>query len=209
MIYGTQDFAQLLKQIIKDGRRHDLYDMAVSHAEEMSVHINGDKPIYLLERNRPREDEEVKAYRIENYEPTTKAGADRAIKIVGKGFNPSLYSIVWKEKSIEGEELEKYTLEYYPRCNSIINFNKDVLLRKMLADPNGLVAIKPEDIPDDDTEKLEPITVVYGSSALWYYDRDHYLICTREPGKEDKDQWHEFEYYDKTQYINFQARYEE
>ncbi|HEY9489552.1 MAG TPA: hypothetical protein VIQ51_14515, partial [Chryseosolibacter sp.] len=25
----------------------------------------------------------------------------------------------------------------------------------------------------------------------------------------DKDQWHEFEYYDKTQYINFQARYEE
>lgn len=209
MIYGNQDFAELLKQIIKDGLRHSLYTQTVEHAEEMGVHINGEKPLFLLERNRPREDEEVKAYRIENYEPTTKAGADRAIKIVSKGFNPTLYSIVWKNQTTEGEELQKYTLEYYPRCNSIVNFNKDVILRKMLADPNGLVAIKPEDIPDDDTEKPKPITVVYGSSALWYYDRDHYLICTLEPSKEDKDQWHEFEYYDKVKYANFRARYDE
>lgn len=209
MIYGNQDYAELLKEIIKNERRHDLYDMTVKHAADMGVHINGDKPVYLLEKNRPREDEEVKLYRIENYEPTTKAGADRAIKIIGKGFNPTLYSIVWKTKSSESEELEKYTLEYYPNCNSIVNFNKDVILRKMLADPNGLIAIKPQDIPDDDTEKLQPIAVVYGSAALWYYDRDHYLLCVRPAAREDEDQWYEFEYYDKTQYINFRARYEE
>lgn len=208
MIYGSAEYPQLLKEIIKDGRRHDLYAMAVKHAEDMGVHINGDKPLYLLQRNRPREDEEVKAYRIENYEPTTKAGADRAIKIVSKGFNPTLYSIFWKDKSTEGQELEKYTLEYYPLWNSIVNFNKDVILRKMLADPNGLVAVKPEDVPDDDTEIAKPVTVVYGSKAIWFYDRDHYLICIHEPGKEDREQWHEFEYYDKTQYIHFEARYE-
>lgn len=208
MIYGNQDFAELLKEIIKDGRRHDLYELTVAHAKEMGVHILGDKPVYLLEQNRPREDDEVKSYRLENYEPVTKAGADRAIKIVGKGFNPTLYSLVWKDRTPEGDDLEKYTLEYYPRCNSIINFNKDVILRKMLADPNGLVAVKPDDIPEDDTEKLQPVIVVYGSSALWYYDRDCYLICVTEPSREDKDQWHEFEYYDKNQYIHFQARYE-
>lgn len=209
MIYGKQDFAELLKAVIKDGLRHDLYEMTVAHAGEMSIHILGEKPTELLERNRPREDDEVKDYRKENYEPTTKASADRAIKIVSKGFNPTLYSIVWKDPSNEGKELERYTLEYYPRCNSIVNFNKDVILRKMLADPNGLVAIKPDDIPDDDTEQLKPVTVVYGSKAVWYYDRDHYLICTREPTREDKDQWHEFEYYDRNQYANFRARYEE
>jgi hypothetical protein len=208
MIYGTQQYAELLKEIIKEGKRHDLYDMTVKHAEEMSVHINGDKPMYLLERNRPREDEEVKLYRIENHEPTTKADADKAIKIVGKGFNPNLYSIQWKEKSPEAEELEKYTLEYYPRCNSIVNFNKDVVLRKMLADANGVIAIKPEDIPDDDTEKLKPITVVYGSAALYYYDKDHYLLCVKEPEEGENDMVYEFEYYDKNQYITFEAWYD-
>lgn len=209
MIYGNPDFYILLKQVIKDELRHDLYETTVEHAKNMSVHILGEKPVYLLEKNRPREDEETKMYRLDNYEPTTKAGADRAIKIVGKGFNPTLYSLVWKEKSPEAEDLEKYTLEYYPGCNSIINFNKDVILRKMLADPNGLVAIKPVDIPSDQSEKLEPITVVYGSSSIWYYDREHYLINTRVPGKEDKEQWYEFEYYDKNRYINFKARYDE
>lgn len=214
MIYGTQEYAELLKEVIKDDKRHDLYDLTVQHAKEMSVHINGEKPIYLLERNRPREDEEVKMYRIENYEPTTKAGADKSITIVSKGFNPNLYSIVWKDQTKEGEELAKYTLEYYPNYNSIINFNKDVLLRKMLADPNGLAAVKPDDIPDDDTEKLKPIVVVYGSSCVWYYDKDHYLICVdghphgEEEEKLTKRKSVTFEYYDKIQYINFTATYD-
>jgi hypothetical protein len=207
MIYGTQEFAELLKEVIKDGRRHDLYDQTVEHAKEMSVHINGDKPYYLLERNRPREDDEVKAYRIENHEPTTKADADKAIKIVAKGFNPSLYSIEWKDKTKEGKELEEYTLEYYPNCNSIVNFNKDVVLRKMLADANGMIAVKPDDIPDDDTTKLKPVTVVYGSPCIFYYDKDHYLFCVKE-FEEDKTKIYEFEYYDKTSYVNFEAWYD-
>jgi hypothetical protein len=207
MIYGSQEYAELLLAIIKDGLRHDLYEQTCDHAKKMSVHINGDKPIHLLELNRPREDEEVKDYRLENYEPTTKAGADKAIKIVAKGFNPNLYSIVWKDKSKEAEELEQYTLEYYPNCNSIVNFNKDVVLRKMLADANGLIAVKPEDVPEDDTEELQPVTVVYGSPCVWYYDRDHYLICVKER-EEDKTRIYEFEYYDKTQYVNFEAWYD-
>lgn len=214
MIYGSQDFTDLLKDIIKDGRRHDLYEQTVQHAKEMSVHINGDKPDDLLNRNRPREDEEVKDYRIENHEATTKAGADKAIKIVAKGFNPNLYSIVWKDQTAEGEELEKYTLEYYPGCNSIVNFNKDVVLRKMLADANGVMAVKPDDIPDDDTEKLKPVTVVYGSPAVYYYDKDHYLFCVKvydeRIGENDRDkvQIHVFEYYDKKTYLNFEAWYD-
>lgn len=213
MIYGTQDFAQLLKELIRDGKRHDLYHLAVNHARDMSVHINGDKPIYLLERARPREDEETKLYRLENYEPTTKAGADKAIKIVSKGFNPSLFTIQWKEKSKQSEEIEQYTMEYYPNYNSILNFNKDVVLRKMLADPNGVVAVKPEDIPDDDTEKAKPIVVVYGSCALWWVDKDCFLLCVSDPEQSEHND-HEkviearFEYYDKTQYIDFTAIYD-
>lgn len=209
MVYGSPEYAQLLKEIIKDGLRHDLYQLTVDHAKEMGVHINGDKPMYLLERIRPREDSEVKAYRIQNYEPTTKAGADKAMDIVSKVCNPLLSSIAWKEHNTDSRKLEEYTMEYYPGYNSILNFNKEVTLKKMLADPNGVLAVKPMDIPETDTEELEPVVVTYGSRNIWYHDRDHFLICIREASKEDKDQWYEFEYYDKTRFINFQARYEE
>src|SRR5690606_31545428 len=123
---------------IKDDLRHDLYEQTVEHAKAMSVHINGEKPLYLLERARPREDEDVKAYRLENYEPTTKAGADKALDIVSKVCNPILSTIQWKEQTPEAAELEQYTSEYYPIYNSLLNFNKEVILKKMLADPNGI-----------------------------------------------------------------------
>lgn len=208
MIYGTEDFARTLKTIIKDGVRHPLYEKTVEHAKAMGVHIYGDKPIYLLDRSRPREDEDVKVYRLENYEPTTKSGADKAIDIVGKIFNPTLYSIDFREQSAESKLLQDYTLEYYPNYNSLVNYNKEVTLRKMLADPNGLMAIKPSEMPENDQQRLEPITVIYGSSSIWWYDRDCYLIFLREE-KLDTQTLFYFEYYDKTQYVEFYCWYDE
>lgn len=208
MIYGTQEFAEKLKGIIKDDVRHPLYQATVDHAEAMSVHIYGDKPLYLLERARPREDEDVKVYRVENYEPTTKAGADKAIDIVGKIFNPTLYSINFKEKNAQSEELEKYTLEYFPDYNSLTSYNKDVILRKMLADPNAVMAVKPEHVPVSDSERLEPVIVVYGSPNIWYYDRDCFLMFIRKEETERQTQFY-FEYYDKNQYLEFYAWYDE
>lgn len=208
MIYGTQGFADQMKAIIKDGARHPLYEQMVEHAKAMSVHIYGDKPVYLLDRARPREDEEVKLYRLENYEPTTKAGADKAIDIVGKIFNPTLYSINFKEQNEESKLLQQYTLEYYPNYNSLTNYNKDVTLRKMLADPNGLMAVKPTEIPETDTERIQPEIVVYGSPSVWWYDRDCFLIFTHEEETERQKRYY-FEYYDKTQYLKFYSWYDD
>lgn len=207
MVYGTPDFAQLLKDIIESKKRHPLYEETCKHAEAMSVHIMGDKPMYLLQRARPREEEEVQMYRVENYEPTTKSSADKAIDILSKIFNPTLYSVVWKEKTPQSEELEQYTVYYYPNYNSLVNFNKDVLLRKMLADPNGLVAVKPVDIPENDAMRPLPEVTIYGSSCIYYYDRDHYLIFHHEEQRENRKYYY-FEYYDKTSYINFNAFYD-
>lgn len=206
MIYGTQDFAETMKAIIKDGLRHPLYEATVKHADAMSIHIYGDKPDYLLTRARPREDDEVKAYRLENYEPTTKAGADKAIDIVSKIFNPTLYSVVWKDQNEKTKKLQGYTLEYYPVYNSIVAFDKDVLLRKMLADPNSVVAEKPSHIPENDAIMIEPVSVIYGSSAVWWYDRDCFLMYLRKEVEETQEYYY-FAYYDKNQYISFVTWY--
>jgi hypothetical protein len=86
MIYGTQEFAQLLKAVIKEGYRHSKYEDTVQHAKEMGVHIYGDDPDHLINRLRPREEEEVKDYRVESFEPITKASAGKCIDIVTKMF---------------------------------------------------------------------------------------------------------------------------
>lgn len=204
MLYGTEEFNDLLiKMLSKDGYRHPSYSACVKHAEEMAWHFYGTKPIELLERSRPREDPEVKAYRIDNYEPTTKSAADKALHITSKIFNPNLYSIRWATSNSTIDDLRKYTLEEYPKYNSIVNFMKDVLLRKMIADPNAVAVAKLVNVPEKGTETPEPMIVLYGSSSIFNYDDQHWLINTDcdEAGK-----IYTFEYYDDVQYITFTAQ---
>jgi hypothetical protein len=202
MIYGTPEFEELLRNVISNEKRHDTYTQTVEHAEEMSWHFYGTTPLKLLEKTRPNEDPDVTEYRLDNYEPITKSAADKSVHIVSKIFNPNLYSIRWKDKNANAEELKSYTLEYYPDYNSIVNFTKDVLLRKMLADPNAVAVVTVDEIQDLQSKRIYPVLKIYGSKSIYYYDDDHYLIFTK---KEDKDSVHFFEYFDKTQTISFSA----
>lgn len=203
MLYGTDDFNSLLaKMLSKDGYRHPSYQQCVKHADEMAWHFYGTKPVELLERSRPREDPEVTLYRLENYEPTTKSAADKALHITSKIFNPTLYSIRWSEKNKVVDDLRKYTLEEFPKYNSIVNFMKDVLLRKMIADPNGVAVCKLVNVPEKGTEVPEPMIVLYGSKSIFNYDDQHWLINTDC----EEDGTYTFEYYDDVQYITFSAR---
>jgi hypothetical protein len=206
MIYGTEEFNELLIGIIKDEVRHEHYQETVDHAEEMSWHFYGITPDELLDRVRPNEDKVITDYRKQNYEPTTKSAADKSVNIVSKIFNPNLYSIRWEKdkENRETKELKEYTLDYYPKYNSIVNYTKDVVLRKMLADPNAVIVVKPEEIPDSGSEKLKPVLVIYGSENIYYFDDDFYLIFLRKE-KVGKVEYHVFEYYDKGRYIQFYA----
>jgi hypothetical protein len=208
MIYATQEFADKLTSIIKDGERHPLYEDVVKHAQAMGVHIYGDTPDLLLKRARPREEEEVQAYRLENYEPLTKASADKALEIVSKIFNPTLYSVVWKERSEDVEKLHDYLFVNYPMYNSVTNFDKDVLLRKMIADPNGVVAIKPEKLPETDAEMINPVSVIYSSENIYWYDRDCFLIYLYDETIDSLKRFH-FIYFDKNQVITFVSWWDE
>lgn len=204
MIYGTAEFKTTLKGIMMDGVRHPLYQQSTAHAEAMGVHICGDKPDFLLKRTRPREDPEVTTYRIDNYEPTTKAGADKALDIVSKIFNPSLYSILWKDSNAEIKKLQGYTLEYYPVYNSVVTFDKDVLLKSMIADPNAVIAERPRVIPENDAVRAEPISVIYASRNVYWFDKDCFLIFNRKEEVQGITYYY-WVYYDKTQFLEFKS----
>jgi hypothetical protein len=207
MVYESEEFYEILKGVIVDGLRHPLYEIAVEHEEQMAVHVLGTKPVKLLERTRPREEAEVRDYRIESYEPMTKAGSDKSLHIIQKIFAPGLSSVTWKDedKNEDVKELKSYTLEYYPKHNSLQNFNKEVLLKKLICDPNGVAAVKPSKIPTSQTQTVRPIIVTYGSKKVWYMvEMDYYLINVGE--REDENgKYYMFEYYDTSVYAKFES----
>jgi hypothetical protein len=204
MIYGDSDFNETLVKIMRENYRHANYEKTVALAKEMSVHIYGDKPVELLSRVRPGEDSEITEYRLANYEPTTKAPAGKAIKVVSKIFNPNLMSIVFP-KTEGAQELESYTMFYYPVSNSLVIYNKEVTLKKMLADANALMVVKPQRVPRNDAENINPVVLIFGSSTVWNYDLDHFLVNTQvediSGGK-----YFTFEYYDTKWYRKIRVR---
>jgi hypothetical protein len=205
MIYGEQEFYDTLIRIIRREYRHPLYSRSVQIEKEMAVHVYGEKPVELLSRVRPGEDAEITKYRLDNYEPTTKAPTGKAIKIVSKIFNPNLLSIVFPKENENAKKLEEYTMLYYPNFNSIIVYFKDVVLKKMIADPNGLLAAKPMRIPQNDAERVKPILVTYGSESIWNWDFDHYLINTGIEEIPNEGKFFTFDYYDATRYLKIRV----
>jgi hypothetical protein len=205
MIYGDAEFNDTLVRIIKEKYRHPYYEKACKLACEMSVHVYGDKPVELLDRVRPGEDVAIKEYRLANYEPTTKAPCGKAIKIVSKIFNPNLSSIIFPKDNQKSQKLKEYTMEYFPVYNSLTVYNKDVTLKKMIADANALMAIKPQRKPRNDAERVKPVVVIYGCENVWNWDFDHYLIFLNEERIKDEIV-HTFEYYDYLQVMKFTAK---
>lgn len=202
MVYGSQEFNDALVAIIK-GQRHSYYAEAARLARDMSVHVYGRKPEELLNRVRPGEDDAIKEYRISNYEPTTKAPCGKAIKIVSKIFNPNLSSIVFKDNE-NSQRLKEYTMEYYPKYNSIIVYNKDVTLKKMIADANALQVVKPDRRPETDADNVRPVVVIYSSESVWNWDHEHFLVFISQE-KENDVEYHTFEYIDYKEIIKFRA----
>ena len=104
-----------LNGIAKGSIRHKYYKKTVSHAEDMGVHVEGETPEKLLNINRPNEQEEIKRYRLETYQPVTQSLSEKVVNTVNKVFNPRLWSIDFEEMSLVGEDtLAKYLTEDYP-----------------------------------------------------------------------------------------------
>jgi len=204
MTYGTPDFKQLLFDMIKLKKRHPLYDKTVEEFKDMKPHIYGDKPEDLLRKTRPREPREVADYRLDNYEPTTKATSSKALSVVQKIFNPWFSEIKWNNKTENGEKLQEYTLEYYPQFNSVVKYMAENVLKRMIADANAVMAIRILQTPENELQQVEPVAVMYGSPAIWWYDMDCYVIHTKEE-QTQQGVLHYFTYYDKNFVVDFTA----
>lgn len=210
MLYSNSpDYRRFIRNIVRNDVRHDCYHEACEHAEEMSVHLYGKRPVKLLQKVRPREDAETTRYRLSSYEATTKSTAGKALSILAKIFNPTIFSIVWDDPGSDAKMLQNYTMVEYPEFNSIIKFLAECATKKMLADPNGIMAVRPRKMDLAEDKRVEPEIKLYGSPNIWWMDSESYLIFIkkmppRTPG--ESEIWI-FESFDTVNIVSFSVEF--
>lgn len=188
--HSEKDACRQLEEVCQDQ-----YKEACDHYAEMAVHVFGSKPETLLRRVRPREDEEVRKYRLDSFEPITKSTCKKALNVVHKIFNPDGYSIRFDSEK-RAQLLKTYSLEEYPRFNSVVNYMANFVLRKSIADPNGLLLVSPFKMPDTATERIQPYLTCYASKDVHYIDDKSALLFEKYERGNRYQRWY-YTYVDK------------
>ncbi len=173
-----EELTKRLKELVTDTdnkKKHKLYADCCCHAEDMEVHIYGEKPEKLLKRVRPHEDPAITHYRLESYEPTTMSTAEKALTIVNKIFHQSNYSINFESDS-KSQLLKEYTIEEYPVFNSIVSYLSQYALKKNIADPNGIFCVQPYNYAIKPTDYVQPFLTAYSSEDVWDMAPDYVII---------------------------------
>lgn len=180
MIYGTEAYEKAVREIIVFDiyKKDPYYEATTEHEEELAPHLYGTKPDRILERKRPREDDEIRQYRIDSYEPVTMATAEKGLSIVSKIWNPRLSSVKPKETD-KGKDFFEYMMKKFPKFQSVIRYMSSVLTKKMIADANAWAVVVPDNPLAAPTERLEPNIRLYGSSRMQYFDGETYLFRTK------------------------------
>lgn len=195
----TKEFQEYINEIgaASKPKRHKFYDKSVEHMKEMGIHMTGDNPKKLLDKNRPNEDKIAKKYRLDSYEPETKASANKVTSVINRIYNERLFSINYPKSpvsSIENDDLEDYLTKDMPLYVSLINYIKSVFTKMHLKDANAVLGVLP-DFEIEDTEKFEPLPIFYtAEEVVDFKDNEFYVILI---GTEKKDQSQTVTIYDK------------
>jgi len=164
--FDDKSFQAYLIGIGKKEIHHKYYHKTIAHAEEMGVHMEGDKPTRLLTITRPNETEEQITYRLEIYEPTTLGLAQKMINTINRIFNERFFQMQFPKmpKTIPKDEmLAAYTRENYPGYKDIMGYIKETFTTKDFSDPNAVIYVRPKDFDVGETEFLKPIAIIYTS----------------------------------------------
>lgn len=186
-------FLEKLRRLVQDDKdveKHVNYAACMERAEEMGWHVYGRKPERLLKRARPREDPAITIYRLESYEPVTKPVCKKALAITHKIFDSNLHSIRFDESNPKAKKLKDYSLENYPRFNSVVNYLANFVLKKMIGDPNAVLLVQPFNYSIPGFEAAQPIVSCYSSKDVHLVTPEYYLLFDSKSEEGKQKIWH-------------------
>jgi hypothetical protein len=173
---------QIIAGLVTDKIYHPNYSDNAEQAEEMAVHLKGNRPTRILETYRPNEPEQIKKYRLEVYEPITKSQGKRIVNVLSKIQQSSNYNIEFPEQKniAEDESLKAYTTKDFPIFGSVESWGFDVALKQGLIDANAVCIIKPLEIPEDNTTYYKPFPFIYRSDQVLDYGLNYFILLEDE-----------------------------
>lgn len=184
---------------------------------EMAVHVNGTLPEKLISTKRPKEDNDIYAYRIANYQPTTMGILREAIHSLHRIFQSQNYEFK------TSFELKEYISKPVFNNHSFMGFVENHILYNMILDPNAILVVlptgeglrnstalvnpKPYVIPSENIRSITPdfISFISNEKSLVYQDTDafydgevYYIVTKNEIIKafqsgQKKDENYEYE----------------
>lgn len=161
-----------------------IYRDSVNLARKIAIHSTIETfPDTLFKLKAPNESQEQWDYRMANYRPKTKAAWSRAVGSAARIWNEQNWSLIFEDDdSIFKDELsaESYFTKSYPEFKSITTFFKSVVHKHKFDDPNILVCNKPRKLPEDQSELIEPITVLYRSDQVIEFNERVAMILLDE-----------------------------
>lgn len=154
-----------LNQILPTIENPENFDAWNQVREDMFVHTRGALPEKLLCTRRPNEDENVFQYRLSAYEPITKGSMNRAIDKLFRIFQGANFSIQ------VSESLDAYLSEKTFRNQYFYDFIQKYVVRRMIEDPNAVLAWIPSG-PGlvDPSVKVDVEPVVISSENIKFID---------------------------------------
>lgn len=195
----------------KDGAmKHSLYAETITQYQKMAIHFEWDTdPRELILTYRPHETKWSADYRIETYEQSTYAIAQKILNLErGTLSNSQLYSIDYPKSApelstdaqgaggikeyleknipIPGKNLEKYFWEF--------------LFQMIMIDPNGWIAVRPKvgDPYSDPNQFRSPFPVYIPSANILEYSSDYVAVLSTEHRavkNGDSEEWAPIIYY--------------
>lgn len=149
--------------------------------ERVSYHADYDIfPEKLIASAAPNESDAEFKYRKANYKQKTKPVWDKALSATYRIFNEQNYKIDWKE-----QDYKDYFTYLYPVYGDYVQFYKDVVHKMKFADPNAVLAVKPQYIPGevkdnefipDQSKQVEPIAELFIADCVFEYIEGEYCL---------------------------------
>lgn len=163
---------QLHQIFTGNGTMYPLYAETVKLHKELKIHAEGIVPLDLIGKRRPSENEEIRDYRNENYQPVTKLPISKAINCYGKIRRSPDWMIKFPGEKVtakiaDNETLEKYCTENLPGFVSITNWAFDILLPQNLLDANAKIAVIPLEAIKPD-KFIKPVPIIFNSDQILY-----------------------------------------
>ena len=157
---------------------------------DFRIHADGIFPDKIISEARPNESAEVFKYRKTIWQPKTKPSFNKVFSSLQKIRRSSDWSVKFNETSFkvpEGETLEDYLTEYYPKFESLEKYMFDVWLREYLIDPNAVCAVFPGEAKEE-TDFKELIAEIFNSCLVVFFKSEDYVVLKNPLGTTFKDE---------------------